>query len=80
MADHPLGAMLARGLCVSVHSDDPAYFGGYVDANFAAVVDALDLDRDDLRTLACNAVEGAFVTPERAAQLYAEIDAWHAAS
>jgi adenosine deaminase len=79
MADHPLAVMLARGLCVSVHSDDPAYFGGYVDANYAAVVDALHLDRDDLRTLARNAVEAAFVTPERAVQLYAAIDAWHAA-
>lgn len=60
---HPLPAMLDAGLMVSVHSDDPAYFGGYVDDNYAAVRDGLGLTDDQLRTLAANSFEAAFVDP-----------------
>jgi adenosine deaminase len=76
LADHPLPRMLEAGLAVSVHSDDPAYFGGYVDDNHRAVADALGLTRDQVRTLADNAVEAAFVDDARRTELRAEVAAW----
>jgi adenosine deaminase len=66
LADHPLRAMLDAGLCATVNSDDPAYFGGYVDDNFAGVRDALGLDDQTLVLLARNGFEAAFLdTAER---------------
>ena len=76
LADHPLAVMLSLGLRVSVHSDDPAYFGGYADDCLAAVGRTLGLDRAALRTLAANAVDAAFVDPARRAALHAEVAAW----
>ncbi len=58
---HPLKRMLQAGLCATVNSDDPAYFGGYVMANFAAVIEALDLDAADVRMLAKNSFAGSFL-------------------
>jgi len=61
LADHPLKRMLHRGLKVTVNSDDPAYFGGYVADNYLAVADGLGLNREDLLTLARNSFSGAFL-------------------
>ncbi len=61
MRDHPLKRMLAAGLKATINSDDPAYFGGYVMANFIAVIEALDLDADDIRALAKNSFAGSFL-------------------
>ena len=55
MTAHPLRRMLDAGLVATVNSDDPAYFGGYVNENYAAVQTALGLGRDDLATLAATA-------------------------
>ncbi|MBC9226848.1 adenosine deaminase [Aeromicrobium sp. 636] len=60
MEEHPLKRMLQLGLNVSVHSDDPAYFGGYLDDNVTAVRDALGLTPEDLETLAANSLASAF--------------------
>lgn len=73
LADHPLRAMLDRGLNVSVNSDDPAYFGGYVDDNLVGVRDALALDAEDLVTLARNSVTGSFADDARKAEILTEI-------
>lgn len=70
---HPLAAMLQRGLNVSVNSDDPAYFGGYLDDNVTAVRDALGLDDAALATLARNSVTASFADDARKAELLAEI-------
>ena len=75
IADHPLSAMLRRGLNVSVNSDDPAYFGGYLDDNVTAVRDALGLDEAALTTLARNSVTASFADDTRKAELLAEIAA-----
>lgn len=75
IADHPLSAMLQRGLNVSVNSDDPAYFGGYLDDNVTAVRDALGLDEAALTTLARNSVTASFADDARKAELLAEIAA-----
>ena len=54
--DHPLRAMLARGLKVTINSDDPAYFGGYVNENY----EALDLTREEIEQLAKNSFDASF--------------------
>ena len=61
MADHNLKRLLDRGLCVTVNSDDPAYFGGYVLENYLAVAAALSLDAHDLRSLAANSIKASFL-------------------
>ena len=76
LAHHPLPRMLERGLNVSVNSDDPAYFGGYVDDNFAGLQDVFTFDDDQLAQLAANSVRSAFITDTRRRELLAEIDAW----
>ena len=65
LRDHPLKKMLDAGLCVTVNSDDPAYFGGYMNANFVQTVEALNLSRDDVITLAKNSFEAAFISAEQ---------------
>ncbi len=62
MEDHPLKEMLDRGIKVTVNSDDPAYFGGYVNENYFAVADALFLSREELVQLAKNSFEASFIT------------------
>ena len=63
--DHNLKRLLDRGLCVTVNSDDPAYFGGYVGANFIAVQRGLGLTKDDIRALAANSIEASFLAPRQ---------------
>jgi adenine deaminase len=58
---HNLKELLDLGLCVTVNSDDPAYFGGYVSENFLAVHKALGLQRDDLYQLAKNSFQASFL-------------------
>lgn len=58
---HPLPAMLAAGLVACVNSDDPAYFGGYLDANVRAVRDAFELTEEQVATLAANSIEASFL-------------------
>ncbi len=65
LRDHPLKKMLDAGLCVTVNSDDPAYFGGYMNTNFVQTVEALNLSREDVITLASNSFEAAFAGPEQ---------------
>ena len=61
MREHPLKKMLDAGLCVTLNSDDPAYFGGYMNTNWEATFAALDLTATDAVTLARNSFEAAFV-------------------
>ncbi len=61
MQDHNLKRLLDRGLCVTVNSDDPAYFGGYVVANYQAAQRGLDLSRADIAQLAANSIEASFL-------------------
>ena len=79
IAAHPLKRMLDRGLLVTVNSDDPAYFGGYVNDNYVAVAEALGLDRDDLVRLARNSFEASWLDGRAKADRLAELDAATAA-
>lgn len=76
MAAHPLKTMLDAGLHATVNSDDPSYFGGYVNTNYQAVADALDLSRADLVTLARNSFNGSFLSEADKAKHLAAIDAY----
>jgi adenosine deaminase len=71
LAEHPIRRMLQAGLKASVHSDDPAYFGGYVNENYQALVDALGLDEDEVRRLIINGFESAFLPAE---EIQAHVD------
>jgi adenosine deaminase len=75
MAQSPVGRMLELGIRATVNSDDPAYFGGYVGANYRAVAEALDLSAGEIVTLARNSFEGAFLDEATRAAHLAEIDA-----
>ncbi len=74
LRDHPMKRLLDAGLCATVNSDDPAYFGGYMNANFVQTVQALDLSREDVITLARNSFEASFVSDARRAELVALLD------
>ncbi len=76
LAAHPLRTMLQQGLRAMVNSDDPAYFGGYVNANYTAIAEALDLTRDELVTLARNSFTGAFLAPDERDRHLAAIAAY----
>jgi adenosine deaminase len=72
--DHNLKKLLDLGLCVTVNSDDPAYFGGYIEENYCAVQKAFDLDREAIYRLAHNALKATFLDPERKQKLVDELD------
>jgi adenosine deaminase len=76
LPEHPLPQMLQRGLNVSVNSDDPAYFGGYIDENFRQVRAAFSLSTAQLADLAANSVRSAFLTDTRRRELLAEVEQW----
>ena len=76
MADHNLKRLLDLGLCVTVNSDDPAYFGGYMTENFLAVQHALGLDKEDLQRLAQNAVQASFISQQERRRLLDELNAY----
>lgn len=73
MENHPLKKMIEAGLKVTVNSDDPAYFGGYMNENYQAVTDALGLDKGQIATLASNAIEASFADQNRKKTLHAQL-------
>ena len=73
MAAHPLKRMLELGLVVTVNSDDPAYFGGYVNDNYVAVAEALGLDEADIAKLARNSIEASLIDDADKARLLGEL-------
>ncbi len=75
LEDHNLKTLLDKGVRVTVNSDDPAYFGGYVGDNFAATRRALSLTAADLAALARNSIEASFLPDAAKKRLIAEIDA-----
>jgi adenosine deaminase len=79
LADHPLPRMLDAGLLATVNSDDPAYFGGYVDDNLAAVRREFGFDDEQLATLARNSFDACFAPEADKRRWQAEVDSWLAA-
>ncbi|GMQ86155.1 MAG: adenosine deaminase [Acidimicrobiia bacterium] len=76
LQDHNLKRLLNRGVKVTINSDDPPYFGGYVGDNYVAVTDALNLDRWDLIRLARNSIEATFLGPAAKERLITELEAY----
>jgi len=79
MDAHPIDAMLRAGLRATINSDDPAYFGGYVNDNYRAAAAGRGLSRDDLVTLAKNSFLGSFLDEAAIAAHVAEVEAYAAA-
>lgn len=75
MKDHPLKKMLDHGLLATIHSDDPAYFGGHMNENYHAVTHALDLSKEDITSLAKNAFTASFLTEEAKQVRIAQVEA-----
>lgn len=73
LENHPLKKMLNFGLKATINSDDPSYFGGYMTDNYQQIASALKLDRKDLKTLAINGIEGAYLSEDRARKLKDEL-------
>ncbi len=79
LADHPLPAMLDAGLLATVNSDDPAYFGGYIDDNLAAVRREFGWSAEQLAGLARNSFDACFAPDADKQAWKAEVDRWLAA-
>jgi adenosine deaminase len=75
MAESPVARMLEAGLSVTVNTDDPAYFGGYMNANFEAVAAGLKLSEGDIVQLAKNSFTGSFLPEEEKSRRCAAVDA-----
>ena len=70
MEEHPVARMLDKGILVTIHSDDPAYFGGYMNENYYETAKALDLNKGQLMQLAVNAFRASWLnTDEKEKQI-----------
>ena len=76
MKQHNIVDLLRRGLCVTINSDDPAFFGGYMNANFHAVADAHTMTLDEVAQFTLNGIEASFISDNEKAQLAALVDAY----
>jgi adenosine deaminase len=74
LSEHPLPAMIDAGLVVSLHSDDPAYFGGYVGDNYRGVQQALGFDEATMTALARNSIVASFLDEARKQTLLSELE------
>ena len=74
MEKNPVKKMLRKGLKVTVNSDDPAYFGGYINENYQSVYDALNLTKKDIYTLAKNSFEGSFLSDSKKKMMLEKLD------
>ena len=70
MASHTILDMLDLGVCVTVNSDDPSYFGGYMTENFLALYDSLGLTKDQATRLVKNSIDASFAEESRKKELY----------
>lgn len=74
LADHPVAELLRRGVRVTINSDSPDYFGGYVADNWEAVAETFGLSAEEVVGLARTSIDGSFASAARKAQLNAEVD------
>ena len=79
LSRYPIRRMLEKGLLVTINSDDPAYFGGYVNENYLALGNAIGLTREELITLARNSFEASFLDAGQKAAMIDELDSYAAA-
>ena len=74
MENHPLKKMMEKGLLVTINSDDPAYFGGYINENYVAMQEAFKLDREDIYNIAKNSFEASFLDASKKEENIAKLD------
>jgi adenosine deaminase len=77
LKDHPLRRMLEKGLLVTVNSDDPAYFGGYVNENYIAISTALSITKEEIVRLAKNSFTASFLDDEVKQQMTDKIEKYY---
>ncbi|MCK5424458.1 MAG: adenosine deaminase [Emcibacter sp.] len=78
LEEHPIKRMLQAGLRATINSDDPSYFDGYLNDNYVAVAEAVNLDKADLVTLAKNSFSGSFLSEKEISQHLEQIDSYTA--
>ena len=76
LKNHPIRKMLEAGLKATMNSDDPAYFGGYMNENFLQLTEALSLSKDEVVTLARNGFDAAFVSEDQKQAMIEKLDAY----
>ena len=74
LKNHPLKTMMNKGLLVTINSDDPAYFGGYVNENYLAIAKALNLQKEDISKLAKNSFTASFLDEETKLKYIKKVD------
>lgn len=77
MKEHNLRRMLQMGVCVTINSDDPAYFGGYMNENFLAAQRDLELTKDELVKLSANAINASFINENARQVLTTELNEYY---
>ena len=73
MHEHNIVELLRQGLCVTINSDDPSYFGGYMTDNFMAVAQAHEMSKQEISQFSLNAIEASFAPPELKQQLQQQV-------
>ncbi|MDC1106266.1 adenosine deaminase [Prolixibacteraceae bacterium] len=73
LSDHPLLELMERGICVTINSDDPAYFGGYLADNYIHLANALKLTKEQVVQLARNSIDASFVSKNMKDKLHERI-------
>ncbi len=74
LKDHPIKTMMDKGLLVTVNSDDPAYFGGYMNENYLGIAEALDLSKEHITTLVKNSFKASWLSSEEKEKMIKEVD------
>jgi len=77
LKDYPLKNMIEKGLLVTINSDDPAYFGGYLNKNYLAIAEALDLSIKDICELAKNSFTASFLDEEIKQQMIKKVEVYY---
>ena len=77
LREHPIAKMMDRGLLVTVNSDDPAYFGGYMTENYVGIAEALDLSKEQITQLAKNGFKASWLPEEEKNKRIQEIEEYY---
>lgn len=76
LANYPIRTLQHKGIVTTINSDDPAYFGGYINDNYIALSSAIDLSKEELSHIAKDSFRGSFLDEETKEEYYAQVDAY----
>ena len=77
LKDHPLVKLMDAGLMVTINSDDPAYFGGYMNENYIGVANALDLSKKQIIELAKNSFKSSFLSDDEKEKMIMQVEQYY---